>query len=494
MIYDVFVIGGGINGCGIAADASLRGLKVILCEQEDLASFTSSYSSKLIHGGLRYLEYYEFNLVRKALHERERLLKLAPHLIHPLPTLLPHNKHLRPSWMIRLGLVLYDLLAGKHSMPSSQFLQLTHNNTSLKSEFTKGYLYYDGQVDDSRLVIANALQAQKYGAAIHTRSKVLSAERKDDHWEILVAHQNQQITYQSKVLVNAAGPWVNPTITDVCHDVAKHHIRLVKGSHIVVTKPDAYHEQHAYILQLEDHRIIFVIPYFDNFLLIGTTDVDYQGNPACAKISEDEINYLLAHVNEYFTWQIKKENIIHAFAGVRPLVADEHASASSVTRDYKIEVHDIHKKTPIIHIFGGKITTYRKLSEEAVDHLQHYFSKLPKSKTAKVPLPGGEIKDFASFVNEIYISYPNLPKAMLLRQAKAYGSRIYSLLDGVKSVDDLGQDYGQHLYQKEIDFLKATEWAESMDDILWRRTKLGLLLNPLKLSTKNLLVNKTIEI
>lgn len=474
MIYDLLVIGGGINGCGIAADASLRGLKVILCEQEDLASFTSSYSSKLIHGGLRYLEYYEFNLVRKALHERERLLKLAPHLIHPLPTLLPHNQHLRPSWMIRVGLVLYDLLAGKHSMPRSKFLQLTARNTSLKSEFTKGYLYYDGQVDDSRLVVANALQAQTYGGEIHTHSKVLSAKRLDDHWEIVVDHQGQQRCYQSKVLVNAAGPWVNHIITDVCHDEAKHQVRLVKGSHIIVKKPTNYHEQHAYILQLADQRIIFVIPYFEEFLLIGTTDVDYQGDPALAAISDAERDYLLKNVNDYFTWHINKDSIIHAFAGVRPLLADAHTSAASVTRDYKIEIHDVNKKTPVVHIFGGKITTYRKLAEEVINGLHPYFAQLPRSKTAEVPLPGGDIQNFDIFLQKVFADYPALPQSMLKRQAKAYGTRIYQLLHGVNNVHDLGQDYGNHLYQQEIDFLKATEWAQSMEDILWRRTKLGL--------------------
>jgi glycerol-3-phosphate dehydrogenase len=475
-MYDLFIIGGGVNGCGIAADAALRGLKVILCEQEDLASFTSSYSSKLIHGGLRYLEYYEFNLVRKALHERERLLKLAPHLIHPLPTLLPHNRHLRPSWMIRMGLFLYDLLAGKHSMPHSQFLQLNAANTSLKAEFIKGYLYYDGQVDDSRLVVANALQAQKYGAEIHTHSKVLSAERKADHWQIEVAHQGQTQIYQSKVLVNAAGPWVNHIITDVCHDQAQHHVRLVKGSHVIIKKPSQYHEQHAYILQLADQRIIFVIPYFDNFLLIGTTDVDYEGDPAQAAISNEETEYLLKNVNEYFTWQINKADIVHAFAGVRPLVADAHANASSVTRDYKIEVHDLNKQTPIVHIFGGKITTYRKLSEEVVDHLRAYFPHLPASKTASTPLPGGDIPNFDVFVQELYRKYPELPRTMLLRQAKAYGTRIDDLLQNVITINDLGQHHDADLYQREIDFLKATEWAQTMEDILWRRTKLGLYL------------------
>lgn len=476
-MYDVFIIGGGVNGCGIAADAALRDLKVILCEQADLASFTSSYSSKLIHGGLRYLEYYEFNLVRKALHERERLLKLAPHLIHPLATLLPHNQHLRPSWMIRLGLFLYDVLAGKHSMPHCKFLQLNAHNTSLKPEYTKGYLYYDGQVDDSRLVIANALQAQKHGAHIHTHAKVKSATRQANHWEVTVELQGELQVFQSKTLINAAGPWVNQVITDVCHDQAAHHVRLVKGSHIVIKKPANYHESQAYILQLEDHRIIFVIPYFEEFLLIGTTDVDYDGDPALAAISPAESAYLLQNVNEYFTWQITQNDIVHAFAGVRPLLADTHANASSVTRDYEIEVHDINKSTPIVHIFGGKITTYRKLSLEVINSLRPYFPHLAASKTSTIPLPGGDIKNFKQFLEQVYCDYPQLPQAILSRQAKAYGTRIYELLANVNNINDLGEHHGQMLYQKEIDFLINTEWAKSLDDILWRRTKLGLHLN-----------------
>jgi glycerol-3-phosphate dehydrogenase len=474
MTYDVFVIGGGINGCGIAADAALRGLSVILCEQDDLASYTSSYSSKLIHGGLRYLEYYEFNLVRKALHERERLLKLAPHLIHPLPTLLPHNKHLRPSWMIRLGLILYDLLAGKHSMPRSTFLRLNSSNTSLKPDYTKGYLYYDGAVDDSRLVVANALQAQQHGAEIHTQSKVIRATRVHNLWEIAVTHADTTTVYQAKTLVNAAGPWVNNIITDVCHDEAKHHVRLVKGSHIVVPKPSSYQEQNAYILQLADQRIIFVIPYFEQFLLIGTTDVDYQDDPAKASISMTERDYLLKNVNDYFTWQLTAANIVHAFAGVRPLVADEHANASSVTRDYKIEVHAVNQQTPVVHIFGGKITTYRKLSEEVVNLLRPYFPNLPYSKTATAPLPGGDIANMQNFIAQVQRDFLQLPEAMVKRMAHAYGTRIYQLLEGVSTIADLGMDYGHSLYQREIDFLKNTEWATSMEDILWRRTKLGL--------------------
>lgn len=474
MIYDVFVIGGGINGCGIAADAALRGLKVILCEQDDLANHTSSYSSKLIHGGLRYLEYYEFNLVRKALHERERLLKLVPHLIHPLPTLLPHNEHLRPSWMIRAGLILYDLLAGKHSMPRSTFLRLNSGNTSLKSDYSKGYLYYDGAVDDSCLVVANALQAKRYGAEIHTRSKVIRATRVHDLWEIEVVHFDTTTTYQAKVLINAAGPWVNDIITDVCHDEAKHHVRLVKGSHIVVHKPNSYQEHNAYILQLADQRIIFVIPYFEQFLLIGTTDVDYQGDPANAAISMTERDYLINHVNDYFTWQLTPNDIVHAFAGVRPLVADQHANAASVTRDYKIEVHAPNQQTPVIHIFGGKITTYRKLSEEVVNLLRPYFPHLPHSKTATTPLPGGEIANMQDFIAQVQADFPELPESILKRMAHAYGTRIYELLVNVTTPSDLGVDYGHGLYQKEIDFLKETEWAMTMEDILWRRTKLGL--------------------
>jgi glycerol-3-phosphate dehydrogenase len=473
--FDLFIIGGGINGCGIAADAALRGLKVILCEQDDLARYTSSYSSKLIHGGLRYLEYYEFNLVRKALHERERLLKLAPHLIHPLPLILPHNAHCRPSWMIRLGLFLYDALAGRHSMPRTKFLKFNAHLTSLKIEYTKGYLYYDGSVDDSRLVIANALQAQKHGALIHTHSKVISAQRQQDFWQIEVDHAGTKQMYYSKALINAAGPWVNNIITEVCHDQAEHHVRLVKGSHIVVKRPNAYHEQNAYILQLADQRIIFVIPYYAEFLLIGTTDIDYQDDPALAQISTEEVNYLLEDVNEYFTWKLTSQDIVHTFSGVRPLVADTHAQARSVTRDYKIEIHDHKGHMPVMHIFGGKITTYRKLAEEVVDRLQPYFLNLPSSLTHSIPLPGGDLKNFNDFVTQVYRDYPRLPQKLLLRYAHAYGTRLYELLQQVVTLEDLGPEQTTDLYQREIDFLKTTEWAKTLDDILWRRTKLGLI-------------------
>ena len=476
-MYDLFIIGGGINGCGIAADAALRGLKVILCEQADLASYTSSYSSKLIHGGLRYLEYYEFTLVRKALHERELLLKLAPHLIHPLPTLLPHNQHCRPSWMIRLGLVLYDVLAGKHSMPRTQFLRLTSKNTSLQKIYQKGYLYYDGQVDDSRLVVSNALQAKLHGANIHTQAKVLKAERKANLWHIQVQHDDgTKAEYQSKVLVNASGPFVNQVIKEVCQDETAHHIRLVQGSHIIIKKPKRFFEENAYILQLADQRIIFVIPYLEDFLLIGTTDVDYQGDPAKAEMSETERDYLIQHVNEYFNWQITAQDLVHHFAGVRPLLADEHANAAKVTRDYKFEVHDQAGQTPIVHIFGGKITTYRKLAQEVVDQLKPYFPNLPATSTASIPLPGGDIENFSAFLRQVYQDFPALPQNMLRRQARAYGTRIYQLLKNIKNIEAMGEHFGATLYQRELDFLKKEEWAKNIEDILWRRTKIGLSL------------------
>lgn len=476
-MIDLFIIGGGINGCGIAADASGRGLKVVLAEQADLANYTSSSSSKLIHGGLRYLENYEFRLVKEALVERDVLLKVAPHLVHPLRFVMPHNRYLRPAWMIRLGLFLYDHLhTSRYLFKSMSYKLNTISGNPLKLSYVKAFEYSDARTDDARLVIANALQAQNKGATILTRHQVVNAKRVNNYWQISVKNlkTTEIIEFQAKALVNASGPWVDRVVNELqLH--TQHHIRLVKGSHIVV--PKLYQEDHAYILQNTDKRVIFVIPYQGQFSLIGTTDVDYQGEPNKASCSIDEQQYLCNAVNQYFKHSISPNDIIWSYAGVRPLQSDEHGDPKKVTRDYTLEVHDDNGQLPLLSVFGGKITTYRKLAEHAMQKLTAYFPTMGAAWTDKVPLPGGEMTSFTDFVNELASKHAFLPQAMLIRLAQAYGSRCYELLKDCHSMADLGQHFGADLYECEVNFMIKTEWAESLDDIIWRRSKLGLFLS-----------------
>ncbi len=479
-MYDLLVIGGGVNGAGIAVDAAGRGLSVALCEQDDLASHTSSWSSKLIHGGLRYLEYYEFRLVREALIEREVLLHKAPHLIHPLRIVMPHNQHLRPRWMIRMGLFLYDHLNLRQSLPKSKAIKIRAKDPAepLNPSTTKGYVYSDATVDDSRLVVANALHAQELGADIFTRHIVQSAERQGDHWQVTVLDKNTQQTktLQAKGLVNAAGPWVDTVISQRLQLTSKHHVRLVKGSHLVTKK--LYEGDQAYILQNEDHRIVFVIPYRNDFTLIGTTDVAYAGDPAQVNINPTEQKYLLDVVNQYFKKQLSDADIVWTYSGVRPLKSDENADASKVTRDYTFEINDQSGKLPVISIFGGKITTYRRLSEHALQKLSPYFPQMAKPWTAKAKLPGGEIKDFAKWVTDTQARYPWLPSPLLHRLCLAYGTRIDLVLDQTHAIGDLGEFFGDTLYEREVRYLMQHEWAQTPQDILWRRTKQGLYFSP----------------
>ncbi|MDO8954168.1 MAG: glycerol-3-phosphate dehydrogenase [Gammaproteobacteria bacterium] len=474
---DLFIIGGGINGCGIAADSAGRGLSVVLCEQDDLANYTSSNSSKLIHGGLRYLENYEFRLVKEALIERDVLLKIAPHLVHPLRFVMPHNRHARPAWMIRLGLYLYDHLNPKQSLAKSSAYKLNANpNNPLQARFKKAFEYSDAKVDDARLVVANALQAKKKGAQILTRHKVIHAIRQQDYWQITVENQFDQTQQQfyAKALVNAAGPWVDRIVQDLNLQTT-HHIRLVKGSHIVV--PKLYEGNQAYILQNTDKRVIFVIPYCGQFSLIGTTDVDYNAEPANASISPEEQDYLCQAVCHYFTRTITPQDIIWSYAGVRPLQSDEHGDPKKVTRDYTLEVNDVTGKLPLLSVFGGKITTYRKLSEHALLKLGVYFPAMGPAWTDSDPLPGSDFKDYQSFRLALRQTYPWLHTTMLNRLSMAYGTRCYDLLKNVNSVKDLGLHFGADLYEREVKFLLKTEWAKTSDDIIWRRSKLGLFLS-----------------
>ncbi|KOO57582.1 glycerol-3-phosphate dehydrogenase [Rheinheimera sp. KL1] len=470
--HDVLIIGGGVNGTGIAADCAGRGLKVLLCEQNDLASATSSNSSKLIHGGLRYLEHYEFRLVKEALAEREVLLKNAPHIMWPMIFRLPHQPHLRPAWLIRLGLFLYDHLAKRVTLPASRSIHFG-TDSPLQKHISKGFEYSDGWVDDSRLVVTNALAARQHGATICTRTRCIAAQRKSDHW-LVTLQQRQQAPYQvkTKAIVNAGGPWVARLFDQALEEKSPQNVRLVKGSHIVV--PKLHDQPQAYMLQNKDQRIIFVIPFEDNFTLIGTTDVEYQGEPSKVSISQEEVHYLLQICNSYFNKQLTTADIVGSFSGVRPLLDDESDSAQTVTRDYKLELSTDEGKLPLLSVFGGKITTYRKLAEAATDQLVQFFTGARPAWTAKKALPGGDFDSKESLINTLLQQYPYLQTSIIRRYVRSYGSRSFLLLKEVMSAKDLGQHFGHGLFEAEVIYLLKEEWAENAEDILWRRSKLGL--------------------
>lgn len=483
-IYDLLVIGGGINGCGIASDAAGRGLSVALCEQYDLANETSSRSSKMIHGGLRYLEYYEFRLVREALAERDVMLNIAPHIVSPLQLIIPHNSLQRPAWMIRLGLFLYDHLGfhfgKKTKLPGSYGLKLNDSTAygkPLKPELKKGFCYYDCKVDDARLVVYNAMAARNNGAIIMPRTKFINAEKQNGLWVSTLEdrHTQQQWQVKSKALVNAAGPWVDHIVNDKLGIKTKHQVELVKGSHIVI--PKFYPGEHAYLLQNNDKRVIFVIPYHDHYTMIGTTDIPFSGDPATVAVSAEERAYLCDAVNQYFKQHIQPRDIVNEWSGVRPLQADDANNPSAVSRDYSLEIEDVAGKTPILSVFGGKITTYRELAQHAMHKLKPFFPTMSNNWTATTALPGGDIKSAADCAKQLIDDYPFLPAAMLQRYAHSYGSLSRKLLTAVTSLADMGQNFGTDLYQKEIDYLVNNEWAQTSDDILWRRSKLGLVIN-----------------
>ena len=483
-IYDLFIVGGGINGCGIARDASGRGLRVFLCEQFDLANETSSRSSKMIHGGLRYLEYYEFRLVREALEERDVLLQIAPHLVQPLQLIIPHNRLQRPAWLLRLVLLMYDHLGfrwGKRShIPKSygvSFKTPSPYSAPLQSNLTRGFCYYDCKVDDARLVALNALDAQQRGAVIQTRCQLIAAEREDALWRCTVRDQHGATqTLYSRSLINAAGPWVDNIVTDKLHLKTRHHVELVKGSHIVF--PKLYEGNHAYLLQNDDKRVIFVIPYHNDFTMVGTTDVEYQGDPTQVTVSPEEREYLCTVVNRYFKRALTPSEIVNEWSGVRPLQADEKNNPSAVTRDYSLELDALpehgSRQAPLLSIFGGKITTYRQLALHALKQLAPYFPQLPGEWTDTAPLPGGDVADIVAYAQDLVTRYPQLPSALLQRYAYSYGTRSALLLEGIATIADLGQDFGAGLYAKEVDYLVQYEWAQTAEDILWRRSKLGL--------------------
>jgi glycerol-3-phosphate dehydrogenase len=474
---DLLVVGGGINGAGIARDAAGRGLSVVLCEKDDLAQGTSSRSGKLVHGGLRYLEYYEFRLVREALIEREVLLQAAPHIIWPMRFVLPHSREQRPAWMIRLGLLLYDHLGGRKRLPKSRRLDLHRDpaGQALKPEFRTAFEYSDCWVDDARLVVLNALDAAARDARILTRTALVTARRENAVWRAELRNDaGSVIRVLARGIVNAAGPWVEHVITQKAGLNAGHHVRLVKGSHIVVAK--FWDGPQAYLFQNDDRRVIFVNPYQGDLCLIGTTDIPYSGEADSVEASEDEIRYLLRAVNRFCVRQLSRADVMHSFSGVRPLFDDNAEDPSAVTRDYVFELNDADGALPLLSVFGGKITTFRKLSEHALDRLKPYFPAMSGPWTARAALPGGDIAaaDFDVFAKRLRIDHAALPGDVLGHYARLYGTRARHLLDGVRTRADLGRHFGGLLYQREAEFLRREEWASTAEDILERRTKHGL--------------------
>jgi len=476
-IYDLLVIGGGINGTGIARDAAGRGLKVLLCEKGDLAEATSSSSTKLIHGGLRYLEYYEFRLVHEALAERERLLKIAPHIIWPLRFVLPHDTGLRPAWMLRLGLFLYDHLARLRTLPGSKSVRLRTSplGAPLQERLTKGFVYSDCWVEDSRLVVLNAMDAQRRGADVRTRTAVESARRQGDAWTATLRGAAGEETVRARSIVNAAGPWVSETLGATLGVNAKAAVRLIKGSHIVTRR--LYEGDQAYILQNPDKRIIFAIPYERDYTLIGTTDVPYEGQPGPVRISSEETGYLCESINRFFKRQIGPADVVWSYSGVRPLFDDAAKNASAITRDYVLDIHDANGALPVLSVFGGKITTYRRLAEHALEKLERYLPGLKPAWTDTAPLPGGDLDDFATYLAAFHARHAFLPDDLATRLVRDYGTCAEQIVGGARTLADLGEDFGGGLTQAEVDYLVASEWAVSADDILWRRSKLGLRLS-----------------
>lgn len=477
-VFDVAIIGGGINGCGCAADAALRGLSVVLLEQDDLASKTSSSSTKLIHGGLRYLEHYEFGLVKKALEERQTLLNLAPHLVHPQSFILPYQKHMRPAWLLRLGLFFYDHLSRKNKLPKCKSIYRTTKNSyfnPLNDKINRGFLFYDAATDDARLTIINAIQAKNHGASIRPHSKVIHTEVINNVWQLTIqSNHGSNYKINAKTIVNAAGPWVE-SIANLTNTPVQKEMTLVKGSHIVV--PKLYDGRHAYFLQHEDKRVVFVIPYH-GFSMIGTTDVEFKENMDDVEISDEEVNYLTSLVNSYFKTTVSKEHIIYSWSGVRPLIANEGKEVKSLSRDYSYEFSN--SPAPIVTIFGGKITTYRQLAEEIINQLSPIFPQMRHSQTKTTPLPGAllgtmSFEDYVIYAKE---KYHWLDPELLNRYLCNYGSNTEAFLSQCTNIESMGKKFGSSLYQVEVDYLILEEWAKDCDDILKRRTKLILSMDP----------------
>ena len=479
--FDLAVIGGGINGAGIARDAAGRGLRVLLCEKGDLGEGTSSRSGKLIHGGLRYLEYYEFRLVREALIEREVLLTLAPHIVWPMRFVLPHGAGQRPAWMIRLGLFLYDHLGGRKRLPGTRRLNLRQQpeGEAVKEEYRLAFEYSDCWVDDARLVVLNALDAAQRGAEVLTRSEAVSARREDGLWRLtLRAADGTRREVRARILVNAAGPWVEQVLRGVTAVNSSRRVRLVKGSHIVV--PKFWRGAHAYLLQNDDKRVIFVNPYAGDLCLIGTTDIPCDGAAETVAIDDAERAYLLTVVNRYMRHQLAPSDIRHAFSGVRPLYDDRAANPSAVTRDYVFDIDRNGRAAPLLSVFGGKITTYRKLAEHAMAKLAPFVPTLGPAWTGRTPLPGGDMPhaDFAAYLAAFRARFPFLPEPLSHHYARLYGTRAEIMLAGARGLADLGRAFAAGFYEREADFLIRTEWARTPEDVLTRRTKHHLHMTP----------------
>ena len=489
-LFDIAIIGGGVNGTGIARDAAGRGWRVFLCEQRDLASGTSSASTKLIHGGLRYLEYYEFRLVREALREREVLWRIAPHIVWPLRFVLPFHRNMRPAWLLRLGLLLYDNLGGRKKLPPTRTVSLRDDpiGQSLKPAFKRGFEYSDCWVEDSRLVALNALDAFELGAEIATRTACVSARRENGAWTIGLRADGSNVvrTIRARTLVNAAGPWVSAVADGVIGGDARAPIRLVQGSHIVVPRVAAHNG--CYIFQNADKRIFFVIPYETDYTLIGTTDLDYHGDPAAARASTDEIDYLCRSASEYLATPVTPAMVVWTYSGVRPLHDEGKGSAQAVTRDYVLTLDVGADKPPLMSIFGGKITTFRKLAESVLAQLGPHLPT-PTGRaagwTGTVPLPGGEfpMTAFDETVAALARDYPFLPHALARRLVRAYGTRARALLGDAASMADLGRDYGAGLTDAELRYLAQHEWARTADDVVWRRSKLGIRLDAAQIAS-----------
>ena len=473
-VFDVAIIGGGINGCGIAADAALRGLSVVLCEQDDLASKTSSNSSKLIHGGLRYLENLDFSLVKKALDERKKLLQLAPHLIHPLAFVLPYHSTMRPFWLLRAGLFLYDHLSRTNTLAHARTITRLKESIyfdPLNKPLNKGLLYYDCKSDDARLTIVNATQAALHGAMIMPHTKLLAAEVIQNQWKLTIQSKKSARTeLHAKTVINAAGPWVE-AVNHLFNIPLKHSMTLIKGSHLVV--PQLYQGDHAYLLQHQDKRIVFAIPYY-GYTMIGTTDVNFSGDPAEVHVDANEIEYLCALINLYFNQSLDKKDIISTWSGVRPLLSITGKNPSTLSRDYTY--HFTNQPAPAVTIYGGKITTYRQLALEAVDTLKAIFPDLPHSITDTTPLPGAvtPTMNFTAYQAYALKQYDWLDASTRARYLNSYGTQMDRILIGCKKMADLGTCFTPTLYQVEVDYLYNHEWANDCEDILWRRTKLGL--------------------
>ncbi len=475
-MLDIFVIGGGINGASIARDAVGRGYSVGLAEMNDLASGTSSAATKLIHGGLRYLEHYEFRLVHEALAEREVLWASAPHIIWPLRFVLPHHKGLRPAAVLRAGLAMYDYMGGRRLLPPTKTLDLTRDEAGkpLKPGYRLGFEYSDCWVNDARFVVLNARDAADRGARIYVRTEVTSARREDGGWTVELDGEAGRETVRARMLVNAAGPWVDEVINGVMGKNGAHNVRLVQGSHIVVKK--LYEHDRCYFFQNKDGRIFFAIPYEEDFTLIGTTDRDYKGDPRDVKITPEETDYLLQAASEYFAQPVTREHIVWTYSGVRPLFDDGASAAQEATRDYVLKVDGNAALPAVVNVFGGKLTTSRRLAESVLEKIEDVLGKKGEAWTRTGTLPGGDfgVKSFDAEVRRLGMDYPGLPGTLLRRLMRLYGTRARVILGSAKTMDDLGENFGADLSAAEVRYLVEQEWARTAEDVLWRRTKLGL--------------------